>query len=239
MRWRMRGAWQWPTFFAVTLIDGAVLSALPFYADGPGGFVPGVLLAGFANLIAVAVLAPLGGRLVRRRRPDLPKLVASNYAGTALVSAILVLLVAGGIAHRPAATAAEQERLAVIGSMHTFVLNQQPALRSQLAATDVLRGRARALPRLRPAPAAAPLAVPVRVHGPVRRPASRATPTRRPTTPTASTAASGSPRADELLDGCPMRGSAFSGNIGFRCSGGVSCRPWAPARRWWPRPSSR
>lgn len=138
MRWRMRGAWQWPTFFAVTLIDGAVLSALPFYGDGPGGFVPGVLLAGFANLVAVAVLAPLCGRLLRRRRPDLPKLVASNYAGTALVSAILVALVAGGIAHRPATAAAEQDRDAVIGSLHTYVVTQAPALRSKLASTDVI-----------------------------------------------------------------------------------------------------
>jgi hypothetical protein len=138
MRWRMRGAWQWPTFFAVTLIDGAVLSALPFYGDGPGGFVPGVLLAGFANLVAVAVLAPLCGRLLRRRRPDLPRLVASNYAGTTLVTALLALFVAGGIVHRPATAADERERLAVIASMQTFVVHQRPQLRSELAATDVL-----------------------------------------------------------------------------------------------------
>jgi hypothetical protein len=139
MRWRMRGAWQWPTFFAVTLIDGAVLSALPFYADGPGGFVPGVLLAGFANLVAVAVLAPLCGRLLRRRRPDLPRLVASNYAGTTLVAVILGLFVAGGILHRPATAADERDRLAVIGSMQTYVVHERPELRPRLAATDVLQ----------------------------------------------------------------------------------------------------
>jgi hypothetical protein len=138
MRWRMRGAWQWPTFFAVTLIDGAVLSALPFYGDGPGGFVPGVLLAGFANLVAVAVLAPLCGRLLRRRRPDLPRFVASNYAGTTLVTGLLVLFAAGGIVHRPATAADERDRLAVIGSMQTFVVHRRPELRSQLASTDVL-----------------------------------------------------------------------------------------------------
>jgi hypothetical protein len=138
MRWRMRGAWQWPTFFAVTIVDGAVLSALPFYADGPGGFVPGVLLAGFANLLIVAVLAPLAGRLLRRRRPDLPRLVASNYAGTALVSGLLVLLVAGGIAHRPAAAADERDRLAALGSLRRYVLAERPGLHARLAAPDVL-----------------------------------------------------------------------------------------------------
>jgi hypothetical protein len=139
LRWRMRGAWQWPTFFAVTPIDGAVLALLPFYGGGPGGFVPGVLLAGFLNLVAVAVLAPLCGRLLRRRRPDLPRLVASNYAGTALVSLLAVLLVAGGVAHRPAVAADEQDRLRVLVSVHNFVLAEQPALGSRLASTDVLR----------------------------------------------------------------------------------------------------
>jgi hypothetical protein len=139
MRWRMRGAWQWPAFFACTLLGGVVLDRLPFYGDGPGSFVGGALLAGFINLLLVAVVAPLSGRLLRRRRPDLPRLVASNYAGTALVSAALVVLVAGGIAHRPAADAAGQDRLRVLAAVHRFVLTEQPALGSRLGSTDVLR----------------------------------------------------------------------------------------------------
>jgi hypothetical protein len=139
MRWRMRGAWQWPAFCGLTLADGAVLALLPFYSDGPGGFVPAVLVAGFFNLVAVAVLAPLAGRLLRRRRPDLPRMVASNYAGTTLVVAIFVALVVGGIAHRPASEAEQQDRAAVIGSVHAFVSTQRPQLQRQLGATDVMR----------------------------------------------------------------------------------------------------
>jgi hypothetical protein len=139
LRWRMRGAWQWPTFFAMTLVDGAVLSLLPFYGDGPGGMVPGVLLAGFLNLLAVAVLAPLCGLLLRRRRPDLPRLVASNYAGTALLTAFGVLLVVGGVLHLPATAATERDRRAVLASVHDFVLTQRPALSSRLAATDLMQ----------------------------------------------------------------------------------------------------
>jgi hypothetical protein len=154
MRWRIRGAWQWPTFFAATLLDGIVLALLPFYGDGPGGLVPGVLLAGFANLLAVAVLAPFGGRLLRRRRPDLPLLVASNYAGTALMSTFLVLLVVGGIAHRPTAAADERDRLAAIGSLHHYVLTERPALRRELVATDLLEVEPQlyraCVPRLQP-----------------------------------------------------------------------------------------
>jgi hypothetical protein len=139
MRWRMRGAWQWPVFCVLTLVDGAVLATLPFYDAGPGGFVPGLLLAGFINLVAVAVLAPLCGRLLRRRRQDLPRLVASNYAGTTLLAAIAVLLVVGGIAHRPATESAERDRMAVVGSVHDFVLAEQPSLRSRLTAVDVMQ----------------------------------------------------------------------------------------------------
>src|SRR3954452_12507465 len=87
-RWRLRGAWQWPAFIGLTLADGVLLARLPFTGGGTHGVVPGVLIAGFANLLAVAVLAPLLGRRLRRRRPDLPKLVASDYAGTFVLVAI-------------------------------------------------------------------------------------------------------------------------------------------------------
>ena len=139
LRWRMRGAWQWPTFFALTLLDAAVLTVLPFYGDGPGGFLPALLMSGFANLAAVAVLAPLCGRLLRRRRPDLPRLVAANYAGTALVALLAVAVLAGGVLHRPAVAAEESDRRAVVDSVHVFVATQAPGLRERLGSTDVMR----------------------------------------------------------------------------------------------------
>ena len=137
LRWRMRGAWQWPAFFALTLADAAVLALLPFYDDGPG-YVGGLLLGGFFNLVAVAVLAPLGGRVLRRRRPDLPRTVASNYAGTALLVAVFAGLVVAGLAHRPAAKADSRERAAVLGSVHAYVLSQRPDLRARLGTIDVM-----------------------------------------------------------------------------------------------------
>src|SRR4051794_2061750 len=56
LRWRMRGAWQWPAFGALTLLDAILLTQLPFYDDGPGTIVAGVLVAMFFNLLAVAVV---------------------------------------------------------------------------------------------------------------------------------------------------------------------------------------
>jgi hypothetical protein len=139
LRWRLRGAWQWPAFIALTLVDGVVLAKLPFYEAGPGSVLAGVLLSGFANLFAVAVLAPLAARALRRRRPDLPRLVARDYAGTALVAAIAVLLLGAGLAHRPAAAAADADRRAVLSSVHDYVLAQAPELRAGIPATDAMR----------------------------------------------------------------------------------------------------
>ena len=68
----MRGAWQWPTFVVLTVVDAVLCRALPFQATARRRR-PGVLLAGFFNLIAVAVLAPPCGLLLRRRRRDLPR----------------------------------------------------------------------------------------------------------------------------------------------------------------------
>src|SRR3954447_25986148 len=113
LRWRMRGAWQWPAFGALTLLDAILLTQLPFYDDGPGTIVAGVLVAMFFNLLAVAVVGPLLGLRLRRRRPDLPRPVASDYASTAVLLVISALLLVGGLLHRPAVAAQRAELAAV------------------------------------------------------------------------------------------------------------------------------
>jgi hypothetical protein len=140
LRWRLRGAWQWPAFLVLTVVDGALLELLPPYGDGPGGLLPGILLAGFANLLLVAVGGPLVGRfLLRRRRPDLPKPIADDYAGTALMCGLLVFLVLAGLAHRPAVAAGDRDRRAVFAAVHDFVRVHAPGYAGVLSAGDALR----------------------------------------------------------------------------------------------------
>jgi 4-amino-4-deoxy-L-arabinose transferase-like glycosyltransferase len=139
LRWRLRGAWQWPAFMALTLVDAVLLVLLPPYHGAPEHLFPGVLLAGFANLLAVVLLAPPLGRLLRRRRPDLPRLVAANYAGAAMVSTVTVLLVAAGLAHRSAVQAEEGRLQAVAAAMHTYVAQQAPEYRDSLGTIDTVR----------------------------------------------------------------------------------------------------
>src|SRR3954449_1600250 len=92
LRWRLRGAWMWPTFVALTVFDALLLGALPIAGESGPDFVPGLLLAGFINLVAVAMIAPLIGLVLRRRRTGLPRVVANDYAGTALVLTVTVAL---------------------------------------------------------------------------------------------------------------------------------------------------
>jgi hypothetical protein len=139
LRWRMRGAWQWPAFALLTVLDGILLTELPFYARGPGNLAGGLLLAAFANILVVAVIAPLLGVWLRRRRPDLPRLVASDYAGAAALGALTTLFLLGGILHRPAVAADERKAAAVGEATRAYVLSQAPEYRAGIASMDAIQ----------------------------------------------------------------------------------------------------
>ena len=137
LRWRLRGAWMWPTFLVVAVFDAVLLHELPIAGEDGTDLVPALLLAGFFNLLAVAVIAPFVGMLVRRRRPSLPRTVATDYAGTALVIVVAVALLAGGLIHRPAVEQARRERAAQLAAAQRYVLMRGPAeFRGHIALAD-------------------------------------------------------------------------------------------------------
>jgi hypothetical protein len=139
LRWRFRGAWQWPAFVVLTVVDGVLLYRLPPWEGGPPGVFPGVLLAAFFNLLAVAVIAPFAGWLVRRRRPDLPRFIATDYAGTWLLLAITATFLAGGLLHRSDAAAESARKHAVARAMHDYVVNKAPQYGAGLDQIDAIR----------------------------------------------------------------------------------------------------
>ncbi len=132
LRWRLRGAWQWPTFAALTVADAVLLVRLPF--QGEGIDVAGALIAaGFINVLALALLAPLGGLLLRRRRRDLPFLIARDYAGTTLLVVAFAGLLTGGLLHRSVLRDERADRAAVYVAVHRYVVRARPEFTAGLA----------------------------------------------------------------------------------------------------------
>ena len=139
LRWRLRGALMWPLASLLVVVDAVLIHELPFAGGGPDWFLS-VLLAGFFNLLVVAVAAPLGGRLVRRRRPDLPAVVAGDRAGTGALLVLTLALVALGVVHH---ARVRDDRVAFaegLRRVRAYVAHSAPAeYRRHVAQTSALR----------------------------------------------------------------------------------------------------
>jgi hypothetical protein len=126
LRWRLRGAMLWPVFVAAVVIEAVLLDRLPVSGDSGPGLFAALLLAGFANLFLVAVAAPLAGRWLRRRRPGMPPVIATDRAGAVLVAAGAALVVVLGVAHHPSVRAAHADLDAQADSARRFFISQAP-----------------------------------------------------------------------------------------------------------------
>jgi hypothetical protein len=108
MRWRLRGAWMWPSFVVITLLDAVLLHQFPPVRTGVE-LIPGVLLATFGNLFLIGAVAPwLARRLWKRRpaaEPGAPAQaqleVLTDRVGTGLLVAGVFGVLAAGLAARP------------------------------------------------------------------------------------------------------------------------------------------
>jgi hypothetical protein len=108
IRWRLRGAWMWPSFIVLTFVDGVILHLLPPIGTGVD-LIPGILLATFGNLFLVGVVAPWLARRIWSHRPAAqpgapPKAqleVLSDRIGTGLLLASVAGVLAAGLAARP------------------------------------------------------------------------------------------------------------------------------------------
>jgi hypothetical protein len=127
LRWRLRGATMWPAFVVLTIADGLVLHLLPPVRTGVD-LIPGVLIATFANLFLIAVVAPfLAGRM-RANRPGPPapeqaaREVLVDRFGTALLAAGLLGVVAAGLATRPLVVSETEDTDANARAVRSYVL---------------------------------------------------------------------------------------------------------------------
>jgi hypothetical protein len=107
---------MWPTFVAVTLVDGLILHLLPPVGTGVD-LVPAILLATFGNLILVGAVAPWLARRTWSRNPAgdqhaPPRArleVLADRIGTGLLLATIAGVVAAGLAARPTVVSETQD----------------------------------------------------------------------------------------------------------------------------------
>ena len=136
-RWRRRGAWMWPAFIAATVLDGVIGNALP-----PAGETQSVLgaalVACFINLGAIVLLSHPAGALLRRRRPDMPKVIARDYGGTLTLFAITAIMLAVGLLHRPSVDAHARAQQDAVARAEAWIGAQAPdEFRRHMSVVDV------------------------------------------------------------------------------------------------------
>src|SRR3954452_8582720 len=140
LRWRLRGAMLGPAFAAFVIGEAIFMHYRPLAGDTGPDWFPALLLAGFFNLAVVAVAAPLAGRLLRRRRRDLPQVVAGDRAGTVLLGVLAAVLVAIGLANHGTAGAPRAAGAAGRARVREYVRHNAPAqYRRRLGEATILR----------------------------------------------------------------------------------------------------
>jgi len=136
MRWRRRGAWLWPAFAGAFIADAVIGHIWPPVGETQT-LVGAALIGCFLNLIAVVLLRTPGAALIRRLRPDLPRVVARDYAGTIAISLITAGLLIVGLAHRSTIIANRRAMNDAIARAQAFIGDRAPAeFRRNIAHVD-------------------------------------------------------------------------------------------------------
>jgi len=78
-------------------------------------------------VIALVLLSRALGMLLRRRRPDLPRVVARDYAGTFLVIAVSVTFLVAGLLHHPSVVAHRKALADAVARAQAWIGARAPA----------------------------------------------------------------------------------------------------------------
>jgi len=138
---------MWPSFIAITLLDGVLLHLLPPVRTGVD-LIPGILLATFGNLVLIGAVGPWLARRLWKRRPAADPAapakaqleVLSDRMGTGLLVASIFGVLAAGLAARPTVVAETEERERAAKELYQYVEGHGSAeLRRNLEASDTVR----------------------------------------------------------------------------------------------------
>jgi hypothetical protein len=120
---------MWPTFIAVTLLDGLILHLLPPIGTGVD-LIPGILIATFANLFLVGAVAPWLARRVKERQAaagqtTVPRQamreVTADRIGTVLLAVGFFGVLASGLASIPLINGETDARNRAAKALVTYV----------------------------------------------------------------------------------------------------------------------
>jgi hypothetical protein len=134
MRWRLRGAWMWPAYAVLTVLDAVILHVLP-PVNADIDLVLGLIVASFVNLFLMAAVAPwLGRRLAARERAaggnGVPLAVRVEVMKDRSAAVLLVVatlgLVAAGLAARPLIVSETEDTERNAQLVREHVLTQAP-----------------------------------------------------------------------------------------------------------------
>jgi hypothetical protein len=129
---------MWPAFISLTAVDALIGAELPPAGDGWSPIGAGITL-GAINLIGIVLLSTPGALLLRRLRPDLPKIVAKDYVGTSAMVAITAALIGVGLANRAQVRLDQRSLNDAIVRAQAFIGDRAPArFTAELARVDVL-----------------------------------------------------------------------------------------------------
>ena len=110
LRWRLRGAWMWPTFAVATLVEGVVMHELPPVGTRIPDVFIGTILALFGNIVLVGAVAPWIARRLAERdrrggRERFPPEVYLDRTATAVLALGIAGVLAAGLANKRVSTA--------------------------------------------------------------------------------------------------------------------------------------
>lgn len=138
--WRLRGGLMWPAFFVLTLADALILTRLPPVSTGVD-FVPGLILASFANLFLIGLVGPWLARRLQRRDPTGPPVeVLADRAGSVLLAVATVGVLAAGLAARPLVVSETEDTQAAATAVRAHIEAEAgPEVRRNLDTANTIR----------------------------------------------------------------------------------------------------
>ena len=141
LRWRLRGAMQWPAFVLFTLLDAVVIAELPPSVIKEPNLIVGVLAATFGNLVLIGAVAPFLARRLAQREPDQTvREVLQDRVATVLLAVGLLACLVSGLANRPVIVSETEATEEVGRQLRAYVERSDNAeLRRNLETANTIR----------------------------------------------------------------------------------------------------